>query len=342
MPTQDSSELRGLAASNPVDLTELEATIEKDRAWATIEARLAADPRPQRRSPRRGRRRIALAIGTAALLLSVVLALTPSRRDRQGRVARLLDATAAVASAHGGPHRSASSPYLYVESESADLVTFGDGGGWSALVKTRRQEWAAADGSGRLRETRSGPIFLGPRDEDRARRAGAPRLGGRSSDRAARAGTLGDADLARWSTDPARLRTQLEERAKRADAPRNVEMLVLVGDLLRQADAPPKLRAALYRAAAEIPGVAIVDDARDPLGRAGRGIAVTSDHSGDRERYELIFDPRTSMLLAEETRLLDRVPYVDAEPPALIEYTAYLRYEPVRSTRTCPRNASCE
>ena len=194
--------------------------------------------------------------------------------------------------------------------------------------------------SGRLRETRTGPVFLGQRDEDRARRAGPPKLGG-GGDRTVRAGTLGDADLGRWSTNPDRLRTQLEQRAKRADAPRNVEMLVLVGDLLRQAGAPPELRAALYRAAAEIPGLTILDRTRDPAGREGRAIAVTSDYGGDRERYALVFDPRTSMLLAEETRLLERVPYVDAEPPALIEYTVYLRYEAVDSTRTCPRNASC-
>ena len=340
-PTQDGGDLRRLAAANPVDPAELASRIDEDRAWSSIHARLA-DTGPRRDPPRHRRWRAALAIGGIALVVSIVLALTPSHRDPPGRVVRILDATAAVASTHPGPSRSASSPYLYVESESADLVTFGDGGGWSALMRTRRQEWAAADGSGRLRETRTQPTFLGRRDEERARRAGTPKLGGGSSDRAVRAETLGDSDLGSWSTDPDQLRSQLEDRAKQADAPRNVEMLVLVGDLLRQADAPRKLRAALYRAAAQIPGVTILEHARDPVGRDGRGIAVTSGYSGDRERYALVFDPRTAMLLAEETWLLERVPYVDAEPPARIEYTAYLRYEAVASTRSCPRDATCD
>lgn len=53
------------------------------------------------------------------------------------------------------------------------------------------------------------------------------------------------------------------------------EAFTTIGDMLGNAPAPPKVTAALYRAAALIPGVSVVPDATDALGRPGVAVAYT-------------------------------------------------------------------
>ncbi|MFE2294770.1 CU044_5270 family protein [Streptomyces sp. NPDC059452] len=79
------------------------------------------------------------------------------------------------------------------------------------------------------------------------------------------------------------------------------EAFVTIGDLLRSGAAPPDTTAALYRAAALIPGVDVVPDAVDAAGR--HGIAVARTHDG--ERTEWIFDKSTVRLLGERTVLVE-------------------------------------
>lgn len=76
---------------------------------------------------------------------------------------------------------------------------------------------------------------------------------------------------------------------------------LLTGQLL-----PPKTAAALYRAAARIPGLFVVDGARDAAGRQGVAVAMkgaslswTPDRVG--ARSELIFDEKTDKFLGEST-----------------------------------------
>ncbi|MFG2618806.1 CU044_5270 family protein [Streptomyces sp. NPDC048507] len=78
------------------------------------------------------------------------------------------------------------------------------------------------------------------------------------------------------------------------------EAFVAIGDLLRTMEAPPGVSAALYRAAARIPGVVMVPDSTDSVGRAG--VAVARVHKG--ERTEWIFDKSSLRLLGERTLLL--------------------------------------
>jgi hypothetical protein len=114
---------------------------------------------------------------------------------------------------------------------------------------------------------------------------------------------------------------------------------VQVGDLLRESDASPELRAALFKVAAGIPGVKLLGTVTDSDGRSGTAIAfphnranepspmaspVPAPSSGDSPSpspsssvspgpgdgsqgtvlNELIFDPDTSGLLAEQTVLV--------------------------------------
>ncbi|MEI5033753.1 CU044_5270 family protein [Streptomyces sp. S1A(2023)] len=72
-----------------------------------------------------------------------------------------------------------------------------------------------------------------------------------------------------------------------------------IGDLLREQVAPPKLAAGLYRAAARIPGVVLVDDSVDAAGR--HGIAIARTDEGDGSRTEWIFDRETYTYLGERT-----------------------------------------
>ncbi|MFH9136055.1 CU044_5270 family protein [Streptomyces sp. NPDC017524] len=72
-----------------------------------------------------------------------------------------------------------------------------------------------------------------------------------------------------------------------------------IGDLLREQVVPPKLAAGLYRAAARIPGVVLVDDSVDAAGRHGVAIARTDEEDGS--RTEWIFDRETYTYLGERT-----------------------------------------
>ncbi|MFD0036099.1 CU044_5270 family protein [Streptomyces anulatus] len=72
-----------------------------------------------------------------------------------------------------------------------------------------------------------------------------------------------------------------------------------IGDLLRGQVVPPKLAAGLYRAAARIPGVVLVDDSVDAAGRHGVAIARTDEADG--ARTEWIFDRETYTYLGERT-----------------------------------------
>jgi hypothetical protein len=73
------------------------------------------------------------------------------------------------------------------------------------------------------------------------------------------------------------------------------EAFTTIGDLLRGSIAPPRVSAALFRAAALIPGVTVVATAIDAAGRAG--VAVSFSSGG--EQSEWIFDKHTLQMLGE-------------------------------------------
>ncbi len=94
-------------------------------------------------------------------------------------------------------------------------------------------------------------------------------------------------------TDPRALLDKIEKiQGVRAAA--DFEVL---GSLLQETDASPALRAAVYRATALIPGVKLEGLVRDHSGRQGLGLALQTD----KERDELIFNPRTAALMGMDT-----------------------------------------
>lgn len=79
------------------------------------------------------------------------------------------------------------------------------------------------------------------------------------------------------------------------------EAFVTIGDLLRNTIAPPKVTAALYRAAALIPGVTFVHNATDAIGRDGVAVARIGPGADGGVREELIFSRATWQLIGERT-----------------------------------------
>jgi hypothetical protein len=95
-------------------------------------------------------------------------------------------------------------------------------------------------------------------------------------------------------TDPAAAKAWLY-RNSRGGNPPDVQAFITVGDTIREHYVPAKALAALFKAAAQIPGVKVYRNVVDSAGR--RGIAVGQTWRYDRQ--ELIFDPTTYKLIGE-------------------------------------------
>jgi hypothetical protein len=95
-------------------------------------------------------------------------------------------------------------------------------------------------------------------------------------------------------TDPSTL-LNLIYAAHRGQLPPNEEAFTTIGDTLRGSIAPPQVTAALYRAAALIPGVTVIPHVVGALGRAGVAVAYTYQGT----RTEWIFDTTTLEWLGE-------------------------------------------
>lgn len=96
--------------------------------------------------------------------------------------------------------------------------------------------------------------------------------------------------------DAWRLRDKVDEEGGSERPDKDYAAFVLFGDLIRESLMPPKVSAALYRAAAKIPGVEVARNVKDSVGR--EGIAITRQQSGG-VREEQIFDAKTYTYLGE-------------------------------------------
>ncbi|MEU8527163.1 CU044_5270 family protein [Streptomyces sp. NPDC048629] len=119
-------------------------------------------------------------------------------------------------------------------------------------------------------------------------------------------------------TDPETLLKKIYDETKGSGPGPDQQAFVTIGDLLREQLAPPKVSAALYKAAARIPGVTVVDDAADAAGR--HGIAVARVHAG--ERTEWIFDRNTLEFLGERAIMVENTER--AKPGQITATTAVL------------------
>ncbi|WP_380279205.1 CU044_5270 family protein [Kitasatospora purpeofusca] len=193
--------------------------------------------------------------------------------------------------------------FVYVDS----LVSFGGinlATGQTSIPKPHRREiWLSVDGSqwGVLKEEGlDGGKAVDPAGRKPGDSRPAPRTdGGIWLDPNPRAGLNGPTYeyLAALPTDPDALLKKIYEETKGMGPGPDQEAFVTIGDLLREQLAPPAVSAALYRAAAKIPGVTVVDDSVDASGRHGVAVA----RMDGAVRREWIFDPKTHEFLGERT-----------------------------------------
>jgi hypothetical protein len=113
--------------------------------------------------------------------------------------------------------------------------------------------------------------------------------------------------LSSLPTDPDKLLTYLYAKTPHADGrERDQAVFEEIGSLLRGA-MPPRTGAALYRAAAKIPGVTPAPEARDAIGRKGLGIARDDTRYGI--RTEWVFDKKDFAFLGSRSYLTKDAPY---------------------------------
>jgi hypothetical protein len=284
-----------------------------ESARANLMALIAAAPSTASPGPRSvsgqttrpfGRRRhrgvrVVIALGAACAAALVVLALGTGSTSPTSAVAAVLQRLANVAETQSAVDAPRRGQYLYVDSVQAnESLAVADGAQCTALVPERRQIWIRSDGAGRLLETTGQASFPTPQDRAVCERINAiPAAGTSDSWFAARCFELGLASkLPRGSFEnPATLLREMRKIDGGPKGPR--EDFVHIGDFLRESDDSPALRAAIYRAAATIPGVRLLGPTTDHLGRRGIGIG----YPGHGTISELIFDQRTSALLGEQT-----------------------------------------
>jgi hypothetical protein len=198
-----------------------------------------------------------------------------------GGAVQLLNRIATVAAAKPAP-AVRDDQYTYTESLTASLVTIVDDpeAPETFLDKPhRRQVWLSVDGSrpGRLAE-KSDSDELGPRT-----------------------GSLNSPTyryLQSLPTDPDALLDKIYADTRGSGPSPEEEAFVTIGDALREQVAPPQASAALYKAAAKIPGVSVVPDAVDAAGRHGIAVAFLQ---ADGERTEWIFNKKTLDFLGERS-----------------------------------------
>lgn len=190
-----------------------------------------------------------------------------------------------------------------------------------ALVPTTKEVWTAPDGKTHVRETLGQIEFLSPADQQRWEEAGSPPpFEYDPTEHHIKKDGAGDAmkeyssrdwrgrhafsivpKLYKLPTEPEALRLAIEHRpagsppaaASSSAGATTVERLL---EILAEPEASPNLHTAAFGALAEIPGIGREGNATDAAGRHGE--ALTWDNEGGFGR-EVIFDPRTSRVLAE-------------------------------------------
>jgi hypothetical protein len=113
-----------------------------------------------------------------------------------------------------------------------------------------------------------------------------------------------------------------------------------IGEVLANPLARPDVRSLLFRLAGEIPGVRVSQGVSDPLGRSGTALSLTERYEGTEVERRIVFDPRTSRVLATTASLLAThnrllAPWLErVRAPELVSYRAFGQTRIVNRDRT--------
>lgn len=204
--------------------------------------------------------------------------------DTTGGAPELLNRIAMVAAESHAVEGIRDDQYVYVRSRVAS-ATVGEGIPTTLSPLHPREAWRAVDGSRPGLSREPGRPF-GADEEPIEADARPGELGYES--------TTNYRHLSTLPTDPDAMYRWLRAQGDKEADDRNLDQdaFVLVSSLLRESLMPPKVGAALYRAAARIPGVLVVPDAVTAADRHGIAI-VRYDSYNPGVRDELIFDKDT-------------------------------------------------
>ncbi|GAQ67698.1 CU044_5270 family protein [Streptomyces scabiei] len=216
--------------------------------------------------------------------------------------------------------------YIYIASKVADTYIAVDGDNKSEAVSTKlhsRQVWKSLDG-------RDGWLIEAGETSDKGitLQSDIPDSSAYNA-------------LAELPTDPD---TLLQRIYRASDAvrdpavPRDQAAFVAIGDLLFESYPPAEVGAALYKAAAKIPGVVAVNDAVDATGR--HGIAIARENPVAGERTEWIFDKKTLRFLGERVVVVKAMADSPLKVGTVAHTSAITERAVVDATQQVPRQAS--
>jgi hypothetical protein len=290
----------------PVRMTVLErATVGAHRGTSRLTPGGSAASGPGRGSPRRPRRAILAATAAAACLAIVAIAIAvtflggPSRPAFDAGAVRLLAKAADAAARQPAPHVR-DGQFMYIETKEAVTSTVPLELGATPPPTPRHAHLKLITSRVWVPVGRS----CGPTYKRSTSANGKTVIQTYSGEKCAGIGSLNDPTyrlLQSLPTNPHAL-LALIYRVERGHGPGpDQEAFVTIGDLLRNTIAPPKVAAALYRAAALIPGVTLIPHATDAIGRHGVAVGRIGPGVDGGVRDELIFSRATWRLLGERT-----------------------------------------
>ncbi|MGW2562134.1 CU044_5270 family protein [Streptomyces sp. NPDC001514] len=247
-------------------------------------------------------------------------------------VPQLLDQIS-LAAADGSQSAVKPGQYIYIESRTADtFVKTVDGKSTLASHDLhRRQMWKSPDGTKgwlidpAVNDSPEGETLSLPDEQGNTPEA---YLNGPSYDY-----------LAKLTTDPDALLAKIYKETEGHGNSPDQEAFTTIGDLLVESYPPAELYSALFKAAAKIPGVVVVQDAVDAVGRQGVAVARLDETSGQREEW--IFDRKTHVFLGARNVQVRKNSGTDALiKPGTVTYTsAIMNRAVVGSIKQTPSQA---
>lgn len=275
----------------------------KERALARLREAMAP-ARPTRNAVPRRRRAMHPVrwLGIAAAVVAIVLVAQSVfwRHDTAPAALRHLSDVAATQPAvqiPPGGYLAMTIQESYLSEDGSGAIgnlDISTGQGFDLVVRYTAETRLRSDGTGERVTTIDKVSFPTDHDHDAWVEAGMPhKIDAGDTDRESLQGDrIPGYDVSTLPVDPARLEAALRPvpNGMREDE----EVMEVAANLLAESNPSPELRAALFEVLADLPGIKLLGQVTDPLGRSGTGILIPRGPSNE----ELIFDPSTSAVLA--------------------------------------------